>query len=227
MHSNGGPMHFSAAAHEEMVDAFYDIGRDPSVSAVILTGAGGDWMPSVDFQSFGDVSDPTNWSLANDEARILENIANIRAPMICAVEGRAWVHTEYCLLSNVVIPAHGATLHDAPHFAGGIVPGDGTWTLWSYRAGPARVQAWLLNPSPISAAAARDWGVVASVVPDGMAVEAAIVLAEQLTLKPLLTTRNTRIHFTQPLKERIVAEVGYGLSLEGASAAALVKSLQQ
>jgi hypothetical protein len=30
----------------------------------------------------------------------------------------------------------------------------------------------------------------------------------------------------QPLKERIVREVGYGLSLEGASAADLVKSIE-
>jgi hypothetical protein len=41
-----------------------------------------------------------------------------------------------------------------------------------------------------------------------------------------VTRRNTRIHFIQPLKERIVREVGYGLSLEGASAADLVKSMQ-
>jgi hypothetical protein len=34
------------------------------------------------------------------------------------------------------------------------------------------------------------------------------------------------VHFIQPLKERIVREVGYGLSLEGASSAALVKSMQ-
>ena len=34
------------------------------------------------------------------------------------------------------------------------------------------------------------------------------------------------IAIIQPLKERIVREVGYGLSVEGASAAALVKSMQ-
>jgi hypothetical protein len=34
------------------------------------------------------------------------------------------------------------------------------------------------------------------------------------------------LHFTQSLKERIVREVGYGLSLEGASAADLVKSMR-
>ena len=36
----------------------------------------------------------------------------------------------------------------------------------------------------------------------------------------------TRVHFVQPLKERLVREVGYGLSLEGAAAADLVKSMQ-
>jgi hypothetical protein len=41
-----------------------------------------------------------------------------------------------------------------------------------------------------------------------------------------VTRRNTRIHFIQPLKERIVREVGYGLSLEGASAADLMKSMR-
>lgn len=34
------------------------------------------------------------------------------------------------------------------------------------------------------------------------------------------------MHFIHPLKERIVREVGYGLSLEGASAADLVKSMR-
>jgi len=41
-----------------------------------------------------------------------------------------------------------------------------------------------------------------------------------------VTRRNTRVHFIQPLKERIVREVGYGLSFEGASTAALIKSMQ-
>src|SRR5579863_1972055 len=38
---------------------------------------------------------------------------------------------------------------------------------------------------------------------------------------PQVTRRNKRIHFIQPLKERIVREVGYGLFLEGAAIALL------
>jgi len=51
-------------------------------------------------------------------------------------------------------------------------------------------------------------------------------LAELYLKAPEVTRRNTRVHFVHPLKERIVREVGYGLSLEGASAADLVKSIQ-
>ncbi len=48
-------------------------------------------------------------------------------------------------------------------------------------------------------------------------------LASLYLKAPEVTRRNNRVHFVQPLKERIVREIGYGLSLEGASAAALVK----
>jgi hypothetical protein len=41
-----------------------------------------------------------------------------------------------------------------------------------------------------------------------------------------VTRRDTRVNLIRPLKERIVREVGHGLSLEGASAADIVKSMQ-
>jgi hypothetical protein len=62
-------------------------------------------------------------------------------------------------------------------------------------------------------------------VPTGKALGRARELAELYLKAPEVTLRNTRIHFIQPLKERIVREVGYGLSLEGASSADLAKSI--
>jgi enoyl-CoA hydratase/carnithine racemase len=73
---------------------------------------------------------------------------------------------------------------------------------------------------------AHEWGVTAEVVPNGKALSRARELAAWYLKAPEVTRRNTRLHFIQPLKERIVREVGYGLSLEGASAADLVKSMQ-
>ena len=226
-HTKGGPFTFTAQDHTELVDAFYRIAQDRVNKIVILTGAAGEFIPGIDFSSFGNVADPGVWSQVHDEGvQIIENIANIRVPVIAAVEGRAHVHSEYALLANVIVAAEGATFHDAPHFAGGIVPGDGIFTTWSYRAGAGRTEAFLLNPQPLSARTAYEWGVVAEVVPNGKALSRARELADLYLKAPEVTRRNTRVHFIHPLKERIVREVGYGLSLEGASAADLVKSMQ-
>jgi enoyl-CoA hydratase/carnithine racemase len=223
-HSNGGPFTFTAQDHTEFVDAFYRIAQDRANKIVILTGAGGDFISSIDFSSFGNVADPAVWSQVHDEGvQIVENLANVRVPMIAAIEGRAHVHSEYALLTSVIVAAEGATFHDIPHFAGGIVPGDGIFTTWSYRAGAGRAEAFLLNPQPLTARTAYEWGVVAEVVPNGQALGRARELAKMYLKAPEVTRRNAPVHFIQPLKERIVREVGYGLSLEGASAADLVK----
>src|SRR5579863_651888 len=227
-HTNGGPFTMTAPAHTEFVDAFYRIAQDRANKIVILTGAGGEFITDVDWSSFGDVTDPGVWSPVHDEGvQVLENIANIRVPVIAAIEGRAHVHSDYALLANVIVAADGATFEDVAHFGAGVAPGDGIFTTWSYRAGAGRAEAFLLNPQPLPARTAQEWGVVAEVVPNGKALSRARELAELYLKAPEVTRRNTRVHFIQPLKERIVREVGYGLSLEGASAADLIRSTQQ
>src|SRR6266403_27818 len=226
-HSDGGPFIMTAQSHTEFVDAFYRIAQDRANKIVILTGAGGQFITDVDWSSFGDASDPGVWSQVHDEGvQVLENIANIRVPVIAAIEGRAHVHSDYALLASVIVAAEGATFQDVAHFGAGIAPGDGIFTTWSYRAGAGRAEAFLLNPQPLTARTAHEWGVVAEVVPNGTALKRARELAELYLKAPEVTRRNTRVHFIQPLKERVVREVGYGLSLEGASAADLVKSMQ-
>src|SRR5713226_3443987 len=83
-HSNGGPFRFTAQDHTEFVDAIYRIAQDRANKIVILTGAGGEFIPEIDFSSFGNVADPGVWSQVHDEGvQLLENIANIRVPSSC------------------------------------------------------------------------------------------------------------------------------------------------
>src|SRR5205807_363351 len=85
--SNGGPFTFSAQDHTEFVDAFYRIAQDRANKIVILTGAAGEFVPYIDFSSFGNVADLAAWSQVHDEGvQIVENIANIRVPMIADIQ---------------------------------------------------------------------------------------------------------------------------------------------
>src|ERR1700743_526113 len=146
-HSNGGPCTFSAQHHTEVVDAFHRIAQDRANKIVILTGAGGDFIIDVDWSSFGDVSDPGVWSQIHDEGvQVLENIANIRVPVIAAIEGRAYVPSDYVLLGDVIVAGESATFQDVAPYAVGVAPGDGIFTTWSYRAGAGRAEAFLLDP---------------------------------------------------------------------------------
>src|SRR5256886_17661257 len=197
----------TAQTPTEFVEAFYRISQDRANKIVILTGAGGDFITSVEWSSFENVSDPGVWSQIHDEGvQVLENIANIRVPVIAAIEGRAHIHSEYALLANVIVAAEGATFQDVGHFAAGVVPGDGIFTTWSYRAGAGRAEAFLLNPQPLPARTAYEWGVVAEVVPNGKALSRARELAELYLKAPEVTRRNTRVHFMQP-KERIARHI--------------------
>src|SRR5258708_36704389 len=122
-HSNGGPFTFTAQDHTDFVDAFYRIAQDRANKIVILTGAGGEFIPQIDFSSFGNVAEPGVWSQVHDEGvQIVENIANIRVPMIAAIEGRAHVHYEYALLASVIGAAEGATFPHIPPFPPAISP---------------------------------------------------------------------------------------------------------
>jgi len=80
--------------------------------------------------------------------------------------------------SSVIVAGEGATFQDVAHFGAGVAPGDGIFTTWSYRAGAGRAEAFLLNPQPLPARTAREWGVVAEVVPNGKAFSRARELAE-------------------------------------------------
>src|SRR5213594_4262628 len=103
-HTKGGPLTFTARDHTAFVDAFYRIGQDRANAVVIFTGTGGHFIAGIDFASFGNVADPGVWSQVHDECvQIVENIANIRVPVIVAVEGRAHVHSEYALLASVIV----------------------------------------------------------------------------------------------------------------------------
>ena len=67
-HSNCGPLKFTAQDHTEFLDVFYRISQDRANNIIILIGTGGEFVPEIDFSSFGNVADPRVWSHVNEES---------------------------------------------------------------------------------------------------------------------------------------------------------------
>ena len=103
-HTKGGPLTFTAQDHTEFVDAFYRIAQDRENKIVILTGTGGEFIPGIDFSSFGNVADPEVWSQVHDEGvQILENLANIRVPLQRPAHRRLTQETSFRRTGDVAL----------------------------------------------------------------------------------------------------------------------------
>ena len=116
---------------------------------------------------------------------------------------------------------------DKPHFELGIVPGDGVHLLWPEVIGSVRGRYFLLTRQELPSQTAKEWGVVNEIVAPEKLLSRARDIAEGLAKLPPLTTRYARIALTQKLRRIIDEGVGYGLALEGISAADVARASQR
>jgi enoyl-CoA hydratase/carnithine racemase len=110
-------------------------------------------------------------------------------------------------------------LQDWPHPEFGIVAGDGMHLGWPEVIGSIRGRYFLLTQQKLDAATAKDGGVVNEIVPADRLLARAHEIAKGIAKMPPLTSSYSRIALTQRLRRLIDEGVGYGLALEGISAA--------
>lgn len=218
-HTDGGALLFNGHTHEEFVELFHQIGADPDNRVVILTGAGNAFMENISPDGF-DFFTPRGYDkIYREGKKVLMNLLDIEVPVIAALNGPVRLHSEYVLLSDIVLATPDTVFQDKPHFEFGIVPGDGVNLLWPEVIGSVRGRYFLLTRQELDAATAKDWGVVNEILPRDALLARAHQLAESLAALPPLTSRYTRIALTQKLRRIIDEGAGYGLALEGISAA--------
>jgi enoyl-CoA hydratase/carnithine racemase len=214
----GAPVVWDFGVHQEMSFAFTDIARDRENQCVIITGTAGEFIGSIG--DFGDSADPLSWDVIfEDGRRLIMELLNIEVPVIGAINGPALVHAELGVLSDIVIASETATFQDAPHVPNGLVPGDGVQVIWPLILGPNRGRYFLLTGQTISAQEALTLGIVSEVLPPDRLMDRARELAREILRRPVLVRRYARVAMTQHLKKLFLDNLGYGLALEGLSAA--------
>jgi enoyl-CoA hydratase/carnithine racemase len=205
------------SVHDQLGDAFYQIGHDRENRVVILTGTGDVFLTELNVAELPtSVPRGEDWYEITREGKdLLMNLLDIEVPIIGVANGPAWIHAELLALSDIVLAAEHASFADKVHFPNGMVPSDGAHIVWPLLLGPNRGRHFLYTGTAISAAEARQLGVVAEVHPAASVLDRAWEIARELSAKPTLTLRYTRIALTQPFKRLLLQDLGYGLALEG------------
>src|SRR5258708_4823881 len=219
LHTKGDTLVFNGHTHEQFVDLFHAISSEPDNRVVILTGSGDAFMETISPDGFDFFSPRGYDKIYREGKKVPMNILDIEVPMIAAVNGPVRLHSEYILLCDIVLATPSTVFQDKPHFEFGIVPGDGVNLLWQEVIGTIRGRYFILTRQELDARTAREWGAVNEIVPADELLPRAREIAEWLASLPPLTTSYTRIALTQKLRRIIDEGVGYGLALEGISAA--------
>ncbi len=151
---------YSAAMRDELVELLQMAVADPTISEVILSGAGPDFCSGGDLAEFGQADDPST-------AHVVRSTRNagwwIHA---CAARCTAEVHGS-CIGAGAELSAFAGrvvatpdTVFQLPELAMGLIPGAGGTVSLPRRIGFPRTAWMALSGAPLGAETALGWGLI-------------------------------------------------------------------
>jgi crotonobetainyl-CoA hydratase len=167
---------------------------DADVWAVVITGAGDkSFCAGADLKAISrreNLFHPQHpeWGFAGYVRHFIDK------PTIAAVNGTAFGGgTELALASDLVVAQESAKFGLPEVKRGLVAAAGGVFRIVDQL--PRKVAMHLLfTGEPITAAEARDWGLINEVVPDGTVVDAALALAQRITVNaPLAVQASKRV----------------------------------
>jgi crotonobetainyl-CoA hydratase len=177
-------------------DALEQAQNDDGVRAVVITGAGDkSFCAGADLKAISrreNLYHPEHgeWGFAGYVHHFIDK------PTIAAVNGTALGGgTELALASDLVVACESATF-GLPEVKVGLFAAAGGVFRIVHQLPRKIALEMVLTGEPISAAEAVKWGLINQVVPDGTVLEAALALAERVTVNaPLSVQASKRIAY--------------------------------
>lgn len=198
-------------------DALQQAQDDPEVRAVVLTGNGPSFCAGADLKAIfrrENLFHPEHpeWGFAGYVHHFIDK------PTIAAVNGTALGGgTELALASDLVVAEENAKFGLPEVKRGLVAAAGGVFRIVEHL--PRKVAMELLfTGEPMTSADALKWGLINDVVPDGTALDAALALAERITVNaPLAVWASKRVAYgaddgviaaEEPAWARTVREMG-------------------
>jgi crotonobetainyl-CoA hydratase len=183
----------NSAVSTAVGNALQEAQDDPEVRAVVITGAGKSFCAGADLKAISRREnlfhpDHSEWGFAGYVHHYIDK------PTIAAVNGTAFGGgTELALASDLVVAEKRAKFGLPEVKRGLIAAAGGAFRIVDHL--PRKVAMELLfTGEPMSSADALKWGMINQVVPDGTALDAALALAERITVNaPLAVWASKRV----------------------------------
>ncbi|NOQ98587.1 enoyl-CoA hydratase/isomerase family protein [Mycolicibacterium fortuitum] len=186
------PAHRNALSHQmidDLVSALTAAARDDSLRAISIAGAGDDFCTGADWVATNDSGRrPRTGDLIrripHTAHRVIELVATIQLPVVCAVRGWAvGLGCNLALAADFTVADTGATFWE-PFLSRGFSPDSGSTWLLPRLAGLTRAKRMLLLGEKVTGAEAADWGLIHSAVPGEEVDSAADELLARLAAGP-------------------------------------------
>ena len=189
---------FTRQMHHDLWAACDRAEANPSLRAMVITGAGRGFCAGADLSEFDFAPGPDLMERANpgpviDQAfnPTARKLQNLRMPTIAAVNGvAAGAGASLAMCCDMAVAAPSASFIQAFSKIGLIPDAGGSWLLVE-RLGLARAMALAMTGDKLGAAQAKEWGLIWEVAEDALA--ASLALAEKLAVMPtqaLVATRH-------------------------------------
>src|SRR6266850_1690964 len=156
-----------AEMHHDLTEIWRVIDADPSVNAVLLTGAGKAFSAGGDLELVDRMMTDFDtrmrvWKEARD---MVYNIINCSKPVVSAINGAAvGAGLVVAILADISVAAKSARLIDG-HTKLGVAAGDHAAIIWPLLCGMAKAKYHLLLCEPVSGEEAERIGLVSLAVP--------------------------------------------------------------
>ncbi len=179
---------FTVALKEQLLAAVLDTAEDPSVRAVVITGAGKAFCAGQDLKehiALLEAGDPAPLHTVEQHYNpLVKAIVAMPKPVIAAVNGMAaGAGASLAYASDLRVAAASAKFLMAFANVGLTADSGASWTL-PRLIGHGRAMEMMLLAQPVGAEEALRIGMVNQVVPDGEALSTAQALARKLAAGP-------------------------------------------
>jgi enoyl-CoA hydratase len=171
-----------AAMHGELVEIWRDVDADPSVNAVLLTGAGKAFSAGGDLELVDKMRADydTRMRVMREARDMVYNVINCSKPIVSAINGPAvGAGLVVAILADISIAAKSARLIDG-HTKLGVAAGDHAVIIWPLLCGMAKAKYHLLLCETVSGEEAERIGLVSLAVPDDELQARALDVATRL-----------------------------------------------